>query len=176
MTRVDDLTTHRWVAGATSAADAARALARSRLRSRRTRINLSVLWLASGGGTYLTWDEIEGTGTRVAWAYGVVTLIWLVVLPVTVLLGGRATARQFGQRIGAGTELTSSFGPSSVHLTGPLSRHEISHDDLQQVRRVDDWVFLRQQGTRMDMLWPAALFPDAELSRIRSAIEDRTSA
>ena len=169
---MDEETTHRWVAGPESADSAARSLSRANLRRRRTWVVLLVLWLACGAPVAAVLDT-DSTVSRLAWAYGLVTVMGVVALPVGLFIGRRATRRRFARRIGPGVELTARFGSSSLELAGPLSRHELTYAGLEHVQRVGDWVHLRQTASPVLIVWPGELFPDPELEQMQAAVAAR---
>ena len=170
---MDDEKTYTWVAGPDSARAAARSFSRGSLRQRRARVVLAVLWLLAGLLMWTSLDEDLGPLARILWALAYAMVLVLCAFAIGTVVGRHLTRRRFATRLGPGTELTSRFGPTTVELTGPLSRHELSYDGLTQVDRVDGWVHLRQLGSPVALVWPGELFPDRELDRMRDRLADR---
>lgn len=170
---MEDAVTHRWVASATSAAEAARSFARGNVRRRR---GVFVgLWLLTGVLMWTSLDDGLDPVARVLWALAYAGVLITCALAIGVLVGRHLTRRRFGARLAPGTELTSRFTPSTVELRGPLARHELSYDGLVHVERVDGWVHIRQLGSPVSLVWPGELFPDSDLERMQAVIAARSS-
>ena len=120
-------------------------------------------------------DESLPAAARLAWGLVWSVLLVLVATVVVWIVVGRLNRRYFRKRLKPGVELTSSFGPTALELDSPLSRHELRHAGLESVQRIGGWVHLRQVGSRVTMLWPAALFPDHELDRLQQAVAEHRS-
>jgi hypothetical protein len=166
---VDDEKTYTWVAGPDSARAAARSFSRGTLRRRRARVVLTVLWLLAGLFMWTSLEEDLEPLARILWALAYSSVLVICAFTIGTLVGRHLTRRRFATRLGPGTELTSHFGPTTVELTGPLSRHELSYAGLTQVDRIDGWVHLRQLGSPVALVWPGELFPDHELDRMQRA-------
>lgn len=171
MSGVDEHPTYRWVAGRDSAADAARSFARGNLRRRRWAI--VVMWLLAAILVGTSLEDGLAPLARALWGLAYAGVLVGCALSVGLLIGRHLTRRRFATRLGPGTELTSRFGPSSLELTGPLSRHDLSYAGLVTAERVDGWVHLRQVGSPVVLVWPGELFPEHELERLRSATAAR---
>ncbi|MCY4727315.1 hypothetical protein NYO98_13590 [Nocardioides sp. STR2] len=170
---MDDTLTYRWVAGPDSARAAARSFSRGTLRRRRPRAVLVGLWLLTGLFMWTSLDADLGPVARILWALAYAAALDACAFGIGTLLGRHLTRRRLATRLGPGTELTSRFGPGTVELAGPLSRHELSYDGLTHVDRVDGWVHLHQLGSPVALVWPGELFPDEELDRMRRRIAER---
>jgi hypothetical protein len=60
-------------------------------------------------------------------------------------------------------------------LRGPLAEITLSFDGIASLRSTDKWVFLQQTGSPVLGVWPAELFPAADLARMARSIETRKS-
>jgi hypothetical protein len=156
--------THRWVADDTSARDAGRAflgpvLARPRIWVFAVLLELALAVLIS--------DSVGN--------YGLALLVALV--PTVLVIGGMLgtaylrTRRSFRSRFAPGTELEAAFGRDAVVLRGARGETTIAYADLAAVHVTRGWVLLRLQGSPAVDVFPQALFPDDELSRVRRAVD-----
>lgn len=170
---MDERHTYRWVADRSSAADAARSFGRGARRRRGLWAWLAVVTLLVGVYVSTGIDARLSPAARLAWGVAWAAAFGALATAVVWAVVGRLNRRWFRQRLRPGDELTSSFGPTALELGSPLSRHELRYEGLDSVQRVGDWVHLRQVGSRVTMLWPAALFPDEELDRLRQVVARR---
>lgn len=170
---MDDARTYTWVADAGSAGAAARSFSRGAVRQPRSRIVLLASLLLAVAIMWAALDDDLGPLPRLLWALVYGAVVVACTLPLGVALGRRLTRRRFAARLAPGTRLTVRFRPTSVELTGPLSRHELSYAGLVHVERVDGWVHIRQLGSPVALVWPGELFPDDELQQMRAAVAAR---
>ena len=171
---MDERQTYRWVADRSSAADAARSFGRGARRRRGLWALLVVVTLLVAVYVSTGIDASLPTAVRLAWGLAWAAASTVLATCVVWVVAGRLNLRYFRKRLRPGVELTSSFGPTAVELDGPLSRHELRHEGLESVKRVGNWVHLRQVGSRVTTIWPAALFPDDELDRLRHVVAERS--
>jgi hypothetical protein len=155
--------THRWVADETSARDAARAFLGPVLGRPRVWVFAVLLELALA---VLISDSVGG--------FGLGLLVALV--PTVLVIGGMLgtsylrTRRTFRARFAPGTELTAAFGRDAVVLRGPQGETKVGYADLAALHLTSGWVLLRREGSPTVDIWPEALFPADELSRVRRAV------
>lgn len=171
---MDERHTYRWVADRSSATDAARSFGRVARRRPGFWAYLVLVTLATGAYVSTGMDASLPLAARLAWGLAWAAGFGALATCVVWLVVGRMNRRAFRKQLRPGIELTSSFGPTAVELGGPLSRHELRHEGLESVRRVGEWVHLRQVGSRVTAIWPAALFPDDELDRLRQVAAERS--
>lgn len=163
----------RWVATGDSAAQAARAFSALTLRSRRWWLFVAVvevLWAVLIG---LSFDEGSDVVTRALWGpvYALVPTLGIagVVLGISHLLNRRL----FAQRLREGVVLESGMGEHVVVLRGPAAEIALSFEGIASVRTHGGWVFLQQTGSPVVGVWPAELFPPADLTRVVRAVQAR---
>lgn len=168
----DDPATYRWVAGQTSAEEAAR----SSLRMSRAQATLYVvLWVLIVWVFSRRFESVGSQVGRLLWSTVVLSVTVVPVFAALVVLGRLKVRRQFRQRISPGDELTSRFTAHSLVLTSPRASHEHSFTDIASLKMWGDWIHVKHLGDATPSVWPAALFPVHEVARIRAAIESRSS-
>jgi hypothetical protein len=167
--------TGRWVATRDSAKQAAGALLKLTMSRPRWWLFVAVVELVFAFLIGVTFDDRYGTATRVLWgpAYALVPTLGIVavVLGVSYLL----TRRRFRQRLSEGVVLESAIGESFLSLRGPWAETTLSFDGLASVRSSGHWVFLQQIGSPVLNVWPAELFPPADLARLERSLQSRKS-
>ena len=65
--------------------------------------------------------------------------------------------------------LESGFGSDAFVARSPLSGSRITYHSVTSIRRRGDFVLLKQVGFPVVTTFPAALFPDEAVARIRAA-------
>jgi hypothetical protein len=111
-------------------------------------------------------DSVGGFGVGLAVALVPTALV------IGVMLGSSyvRTRRAFGSRFAAGTELTAAFGRDAVVLRGPQGETTLRYADVAAFHVAGGWVLVRREGAPTVDVWPQALFPAEELSRVRRAV------
>ena len=167
--------TARWVATADSAKEAAGAFLKLTLRRPRWWVFVALVELLFALLVALSFDERYAAVTRMLWA-PVYALAPTIGIAVFVLgLGYLLNRRLFGQRLREGVVLESGIGERVLVLRGPLAEITLSFDGIASLRSSDNWVFLQQTGSPVLGVWPAELFPAADLARMARSIETRKS-
>lgn len=168
--------TGRWVATRRSAGEAARAALGLTLRSARWWVFVVAVQLVFALLLGLTFDERHGTWTRVLWGTVYAIVPTLAVVSLGLGLAFLLNRRAFARRLPEGRVLESAFEAHALRLRGPWAETRLSFDGIASVRRSGDWVFLQQIGSPVPVVWPAELFPAADLDRLRRSISGRAGA
>ena len=172
--RVTDIPiTERWVATRESAKDAADAFLWLALRRRRFWVLLAAIELVLALLLVLLFDERYSPATRVFWAPVYALVPTLVVAVLTLGVGHVLNRRTFRRRLREGVVLESGIGERALVLRGPWSESTLSFDGIASVRSSGQWVFLQQIGVPLVGIWPAELFPPADLARLEHSVETR---
>lgn len=168
-------TTRRWVATQDSAKYAAGALVGLTLRRRGWWVYVGVVELALALWFGLALDERHGTVTRLLWGPAYALLPTLGIATVALAAAYLLSRRMFRRRLRAGVVLESGIGKRALVLRGPWAQSTLSFDGIASVRTSGHWVFLQQVGSPMLNVWPAELFPPADLARLEQNLATRTS-
>lgn len=165
----------RWVATGDSAKQAAGAFLKLTLRRPRWWVFVALVELLFAVLVALSFDERYAAVTRVLWApvYALVPTLGIAGLVLGV--GYLLNRRLFGQRLREGVVLESGIGERLLVLRGPLAETTLSFDGIASLRSSGNWVFLQQTGSPVLGVWPAELFPPADLARMARSIETRKS-
>jgi hypothetical protein len=159
--------THRWVANDTSAGGAARAFLGPVLARPRIWVFAALVEVALG---VLLADSVGNLGL------GLLVALVPTALVIAVMLGSSylRTRREFGRRFATGTELRSTFGRDQVVIRGAAGEAKLAYSDMAVLHVSGDWVLIRRAGVQAVDVWPLALFPDDELTRVRRAVGSAT--
>jgi hypothetical protein len=83
--------------------------------------------------------------------------------------------RMFLRRLREGVVLEAGIGERVLVLRGPWAESTLSFDGIASVRSSGNWVFLNQIGSPVLSVWPAQLFPPADLARLQHSVQTRKS-
>ena len=167
--------TARWVATRDSAKQAAGAFFRLTLRRPRWWLFVAIVELLFAVLFVLSFDERYAALTRVVWGPVYALLPTLAIAGVVLGTGYLLNRRLFGQRLREGVVLESGIGERSLVLRSPLAETTLSFDGITSIRSSGNWIFLQHTGSPVLGVWPAALFPPADLARMARGIQTRTS-
>ena len=167
--------TGRWVATRHSASQAAGALLRLALSRPGWWLFVAAVELAFALLIALSFDDRYGTPTRVLWGAVYALVPTLGIVAVVLGLSYLLNRRRFRQRLREGVVLEAGIGDRSLVLRGPWTHTTLSFDGLRSVRSRGQWVFLQQIGSPVLNVWPAELFPPAELARLERSVQPRKS-
>ena len=167
--------TARWVATRDSAEQAAGAFLKLTLRRPRWWVFVAVVELLFAVLLGLSFDESSGAVTRVLWGAVYALVPTLVIAGVVLGVGYLLNRRLFSQRLREGVVLESGIGDRFLVLRGPVAETTLSFDGIASLQSSGNWVFLQQTGSPVLAVWPAELFPPADLARLAQSIETRTS-
>jgi hypothetical protein len=112
---------------------------------------------------------------------GPLFLLLLGLVLATFLLGCmfglsiHARRRAFGAQFPPGTVLTTQFGADHLVLRRQWTATTVEFRAYDRLDTVGDWVFLHQYGRRVQAVYPLALVPPDDLSRLRLTILGRVS-
>ncbi|GHH79655.1 hypothetical protein GCM10017772_45850 [Promicromonospora soli] len=167
--------TGRWVATRYSAGQAAGAFLRLTLVRPVWWLFVAGIELALALLIGISFDDRYGTLTRVLWGpvYALVPTLGIVV--VVLGLSYLVNRRRFRQRLREGVVLEGGIGAHFLVLHSPWAQTTLSFDGLASVRSRGQWVFLQQIGSPVVNVWPAELFPPAELARLERSVQPRKS-
>jgi hypothetical protein len=171
----DTSMTARWVATRGSAKQAAGAFLRLTLRRPRWWVFVTVVELLVTVLVALSFDEGYVAVTRVMWGAVYALVPTLGIAGVVLGVGYLLNRRLFGQRLREGVVLESGIGERCLVLRGPIAETRLAFDGIASLRMSGSWVFLQQTGSPVLGVWPAELFPPADLARMARSIEARTS-
>jgi hypothetical protein len=147
----------------------ARAFVVHRFRLVRVRILLGLFYLCMTILLLSGMDPDFRLRVRIAWAL----LLALVPLGVIVVAGAVLVyvvgQRNVGRRLVEGSILESGFGEDALVIKSPWSESRIRYSGITSVERRGDFVFLRQVGMPVVNVFPAPVFPDEAIARIRAA-------
>jgi hypothetical protein len=161
--------TERFVVRADTGQMMARVWLADRLRTKRLWVLLTLIYLCVAAILLSGMDPDFRLWVRIVWAaiFALVPLAILVAaLAVMVYV---MTLRNARTRLVVGSLLEAGFGPDALVVKNPLSESRIRYDGITSVRRRGEFVLLRQVGMPVTSVYPAALFPDDALDRIRAA-------
>lgn len=100
-----------------------------------------------------------------------VSLVLLIlVLPVITSMQYLSTARQMSGLYRAGTRHWTHFGDRVMTVGGPMGVSEFTYDSIGDVWTTNAAVLLRLKELRSVALMPAALFPAAQLAKVRERV------
>lgn len=165
--------TARWVATGDSAKQAAGAFLRLTLRRPRWWVFVALVELLFAVLVALSFDDRHAALTRVLWAPVYALVPTLGSAGLVLGLGYLLNRRLFSQRLREGVVLESGIGERLLVLRGPLAETTLSFDGIASLRSSGNWVFLQQTGSPVLGVWPAELFPPADLARMARSIETR---
>ena len=165
--------TTRWVATRDSAKQAAGAFLMPTLRRRGFWAFLVAIELVLALLLALSFDERYGSATRLLWG-PVYALVPTLVMAVLILgICHLLNRRFFRRRLREGVVLESGIGERALVLRGPWSESTLSFDGIASVSSRGNWVFLQQIGIPLVGVWPAELFPPADLARLQHSVATR---
>ncbi len=167
--------TARWVATRDSAKQAAGAFLKLTLRRPRWWVFVAVVELLFAVLVGLSFDERYGALTRLLWGPVYALVPTLGIAGLVLGIGYLLNRRLFSRRLHEGVVLESGIGERFLVLRGPVAETTLSFDGIASLRSSGDWVFLQQTGSPVLGVWPAELFPPADLARMARTIEMRTS-
>jgi ABC-type sugar transport system permease subunit len=167
--------TGRWVATRYSAGQAAGAFLRLTLVRPVWWLFVTGIELALALLIGLSFDDRYGVTVRVLWGtvYALVPTLGIVV--VALGLSYLLNRRRFRQRLREGVVLEAGIGAHFLVLRSPWAQTTLSFDGLASVRTQGQWVFLQQIGSPVLSVWPAELFPPAELAQLKRSVQPHKS-
>jgi hypothetical protein len=123
----------------------------------------------------LSFDERYGAATRVLWGLVYALVPTLGICGFGLGVSHLLNRRSFRRRLREGVVLESGIGERVLVLRGPWAESTLSFDGIASVRSSGNWVFLQQIGVPLLSVWPAELFPPADLARLERSVETRKS-
>jgi hypothetical protein len=90
-----------------------------------------------------------------------------------VLIAAWRRARHFRLVLPAGHRVSCRFGPDHFVMRDADAESTVQFRRYDRIDVVGDWVFLRQHARRVRVLYPRALIPPHDLSRLRLTILGR---
>jgi hypothetical protein len=167
--------TGRWVARGDSADQAARAFIKLTLRRPGWWVYVAVVEMVIALWLGYSFDDRSSMAARVVWGPVFAVVPALGIAAVSLGVAYLLNRRVFGQRLREGAVFEAGIGERSLALRGPWAESNLSFDGLAWVRSSGDWVFLKQKGSPVISVWPAALFPAADLARLELTVAARTA-
>ena len=167
--------TARWAATRDSAKQAAGAFCKLTLRRPRWWLFVAFVQMVFALQFGLAIEERYNALTRLLWGSIFALVPTLGIASAVLGLSYLLNRRRFSQRLREGVVLESHIGERSLVLRGPLAESTLSFEGIAWLRSSGKWVFLQQTGSPVPTVWPADLFPPADLTRISQTIQTRTS-
>ncbi|WP_110238998.1 hypothetical protein [Nocardioides gilvus] len=163
--------THRWVADAAAARRASRAWLGHIVRDRRLWVAGVVVELGVFG--WYMW-EFSDLVLPLRVAFCLVAALVMTLTIFGIVLGGTYVLSRVRLRtvLAPGVVLESGFGDGSVAMRSPDAESILSTSGIVRVATHREWVFVTHKGSALS-IWPAELFPPAEVSRVRREIASR---
>jgi hypothetical protein len=113
---------------------------------------------------------VLGAGASLLLASGIPAIVAAVVEAMLIAAVPLAARRRVDAAAALGSVARSGFGPTSFRIGRELPGMLVDYDRVTEIVPDDDLVRLRIRtpSSTARAVWPRALFPDAELARIRA--------